>query len=327
MLLLVLLFYTIKLFSLFYICPHTHSVSLFLSLCFCNTKKHTYSVGLSEIVQAISLENDITNGTNLYQLSPLGISLESLTYESASTSNSKPFVDSTNNPMYGIYMYAFWRSPNGSGGGPNRNTIHETRSEMKFLNDDVGYYAHTIIMDEFGKTSGYDPTLTAETIRVTNIWMACIQSLYNSVTLCDSGEQPDVDDTNYVSPIDQAAAFWFGNLETDVPTDVDLENSGTMYAWAEKARKNFNVLGSVSNPNRMILDGIVQLQTLLTSCWNNDEDNDTAKQMRMLVDDLTRYMTIPLVQNLIYHSASVATGADVGEWDAVDWVIVSFVFG
>ena len=64
---------------------------------------------------------------------------------------------------------------------------------MKFLNQDVDFYAHTIINDEFGKKSGYDSQLTADTIRVNNLWMATVQALYNAVQLCDEADDPDTD--------------------------------------------------------------------------------------------------------------------------------------
>jgi hypothetical protein len=63
---------------------------------------------------------------------------------------------------------------------------------------------------------------------------------------------------------------------------------------------------------------------------------DRAKRMRTTADDIVRYATVPMVQNLIHHSARLALGvADTagqgggdgdgtpGMDDAVDWIIVS----
>jgi len=317
--------------------PHTIS----------STSSTLYSVGLSELINAIHIENDITNGTSLYKLSPLGVSLESLTYTppttSTSTTKQQSYLSSSNNPLYNIYQYAYYRSSNGSGGGSSRNTIHQTKSQMTFLSSPISNYAHTIITDEYKKTSGYDSTLTSETIKVMSVWMSVVQSLYNAVTLCDEGIKPDIDDGSYVNPIDVGAALYVGNLQS---TDgSSIESSNSLYAWVTKASNNFemssdvlpanvqNVLqeGNISLSER-ILNGLVELQTLLPTCWqsttakDNDDDNDVAQQMRIKVDDITKLLKIPLVQNLIYYSASVATGGDneaPTARDTIDWVIVS----
>ena len=174
--------------------------------------------------------------------------------------------------------------------------------------------------------------------------MSVVQSLYNAVSLCDGGVIPDIDDGSYVNPIDVASALYIGNLQSIDQNSI--ENSNSLYAWVTKASMNFemsevlptnvqNVLqeGSITLSER-ILNGLVELQTLLPTCWqsttttDDNNDNDVAQQMRMKVDDLTKLLKIPLVQNLIHYSASVATGAnDVAPTarDTIDWVIVSLV--
>jgi len=211
---------------------------------------------------------------------------------------------------------------------------------MTFLSSPISNYAHTIITDEYKKTSGYDSTLTSETIKIMSVWMSVVQSLYNTVTLCDGGIKPDINDGSYVNPIDVGAALYIGNLQS---TDgSSIESSNSLYAWVTKASMNFemsevlptnvqNVMqeGSISLSEK-ILNGFVELQTLLPKCWtetDDNDDNDVAQQMRMKVDDLTKLLKIPLVQNLIYYSAVVATGAssDMAPTakDTIDWVIVS----
>ena len=214
---------------------------------------------------------------------------------------------------------------------------------MIFLNEPISNYAHTIITDEYKKTSGYDSTLTSETIKVMSVWMSVVQSLYNVVDLCDEGTIPDINDSSYVNPIDVASALYIGNLQD---TDSSSKNSNSLYAWVDKASNNFetsssvvlptnvqNVLqeGSIS-PSERILNGLVELQTLLPTCWtetDDDDDNDVAQQMRIKVDDITKLLKIPLVQNLIYYAANVATGASneaPTARDTIDWVIVSCLF-
>jgi len=293
-----------------------------------STSSTLYSVGLSELINAIHIENDITNGTSLYKLSPLGVSLESLTYTppttSTSTTKQQSYLSSSNNPLYNIYQYAYYRSSNGSGGGSSRNTIHQPKSQMTFLQEPISNYAHTIITDEYKKTSGYDSTLTSETIKVMSVWMSVVQSLYNAVTLCDGGIEPDINDGSYVNPIDVGAALYIGNLQS---TDgSSIESSNSLYAWVDKASMNYEVSSDFTLSEK-ILNGLLELQTLLPTCWSTTtDDNDVAQQMRMKVDDLTKLLKIPLVQNLIYYSASIATGVSneaPTARDTVDWVIVS----
>ena len=347
---------------------------------------------LSELIEAISKENDITNGTNLYKLTPPNgkYSLESLTYsppqvlsvadtiagDSSSSSkndNDNTFLKSSNNPLYNIYMYAMWRSTNGSGArssttttvnnnNNNNNIHHEMKSQMKFLDEPISHYIHTIIMDEYTKTSGYDPSLTAETIKVTNIWMSVVQSLYNTVTLCESGTAvaPNHDDDGtttfdeYSNSIDIAAALWFGNLQSDNDTDMMKRSGGTMFAWAEEARSRYVSTGDASasdgdtliNVNDKIVQGLNDIQSMLSTCYTDGTNNvvdgsnngnsivssssSSSKQMRQKVDELVRYMTVPLVQNLIYYSSVVATGSvppsSASNADIIDWVIVSLLF-
>ena len=261
---------------------------------------------LSELIEAISKENDITNGTNLYKLTPPNgkYSLESLTYSPATTTiagdssssskndNDNTFLKSSNNPLYNIYMYAMWRSTNGSGARSSTTTTtvnnHEMKSQMKFLDEPISHYIHTIIMDEYTKHTGYDPSLTAETIQVTNIWMSVVQSLYNTVTLCESGTAPNHDDgttsfDEYSNSIDIAAALWFGNLQSDNDTDMIKRSGGTMFAWAEEARSRYvstdNASGSGSdgetliNVNDKIVQGLNDIQSMLSTCYTDGTNN------------------------------------------------------
>lgn len=239
-------------------------------------------------------------------------------------------LNAKTNPLYSLYMYAYWRSPNGS---YNKETTDEhspeLRNEMKFLDQPVDYYGHTIIFNEFKKKSGYDPALTADTIRVTNLWMFTVQSLYDGVDMCagmSRTDAVDVTDPLFVNPIDMAAAFWFGGLDSD--QTVTLDESQTLYAWAADIKQKFTHDVSVPlDVNSEMIKGLKVLQSLLGECLtvdgSGDDDDDKALKMRLLVDDLVRYMTVPLVQNLILHAGDVVqSGAN--DADKTDYMIVSF---
>mmetsp|Transcript_27022 Transcript_27022/g.57901 ORF Transcript_27022/g.57901 Transcript_27022/m.57901 type:complete len:145 (-) Transcript_27022:726-1160(-) len=96
------------------------------------------------------------------------------TVTSTTTGTIAPYLNMRTNPFYSIfrYMYALWRSANGSGkyGSDNTSlpsstssTLPSARSTMTFLKKPVDNYEHTIISDEFSKSSGYDDGSTAET--------------------------------------------------------------------------------------------------------------------------------------------------------------------
>jgi hypothetical protein len=192
------------------------------------------------------------------------------------------------------------------------------RDDMMFLNNKVDYYGHTIITDEFTKASGYDSNLNAETIRVTNMWMAAIQSLYDSSALCHTG--PDgLDQLTFVSPIDKAAAFYYGTHE-----DESSVEGGSLYAWAARTRNLFSG-DSGWNANDVVKEGLTTLQATLTDCltvWDTDITDEQEYEMDKLVNTLANGMTVPLVQNLIYYANEVAE-SDAVDATTVDYLIVS----
>jgi hypothetical protein len=325
-------------------------------------------------VRAISTE-DAVNGTFLYQKDEFtadggrSYSLEGIFNNPSSDDAdlyqySRRYVDASNNPVYGTYMHSLWMSPHGSG----RDAI-EPRDQYQFLGASIDNYGATIIENMLEKPSGYNARLTSESIRVIGVWMAFVQSLYDAVSSCaldvnaDGGvtlTTTDIDDPGYVSPVDVAAAFWYGSRQTWYEDDDD----GSMYGWAKIAKSNFD--GTTFDANDSIGRGLNRLQPLLPQCLvnrntgMNEEVENAARAMRAIVDDIVRYATVPMVQNLIHHSARIALGVvdtavsmnattDTGATvpmeegvttvvvggggddatsmldDAVDWIIVSLV--
>lgn len=344
-------------------------------------------MALSELVRAISLEDDITNGTALYQTQALGkISLESIVYPGIDTASlvledndfGSGFLNPKTNVLYSLYMHAYWNSVHGNNGQDGTATDGGeplARPYYKYLDEKVDYYAHSVINAEFSKRSGYDPMLTAETVRILCLWNAAIQSLYDAVELCadasvgdvidgSSGNGTttpnlvvvDVNDPSYISPVDRAAAFWSGDhipqwdSDGDGIPDVEDTDDFTLYLWADRIRTNFNnpIPGEVLfDANKEIVAGLTNMQTLLGQCLSSPS-LDTTQNMRMVAEDITRFMTVPLVQSLIHYAAGVVvdgttmtngTGTTVaaatatttappatGGDDKIDWVIVS-LFG
>ena len=332
---------------------------------------------LSELIKAISTE-DAVNGTELYRRDVFrdgggrSYSLEGI-FNNPSVDDadinqySRRYVDATNNPVYGTYMHSLWMSSHGN--GPRDGSVLP-RDQYQFLDGSIDDYGATIIENMLSKPSGYNARLTSESIRVIGVWMAFVQSLYDAVSLCAfdanaMGEvattTTDVNDPGYVSPVDVAAAFWYGSRQAW----FDEEDDGTMYGWARIALSNFE--GTTFDANEAIGRGLVRLQPLLTDCLANrnaganEEVEISARTMRTIVDDIVRYATVPMVQNLVHHSSRIALGVidtavsmnatttDTGATvpmeegvttvivggdggddatpmldDAVDWIIVSF---
>ena len=291
---------------------------------------HTNSIDLTPLLEAISLEPTKEEGKARYQQMENGMSLESLGGGGSSGGTSQTFskfFNARTNPLYSIYMYAYWRSQNGSGSSSSTTADLPNRGGMTFLDEPGDYYGHTIIQNELSKESKYDAELTAETVRVVNVWMATVQALYDAVQTCDDSDGTPVDtsDPVFVNPVDQAAAFWFGSLET-----VGSSDGGTLYAWAQ--RTNDLYIGGV-DVNAGMIEGLKDLQTMLNSCLTSgagsggdDIVGDSAKEMRVKVDDVVRIMTIPLVQNLIVRASAVASDASDADPNEVDYMIVSIEF-
>jgi len=322
-------------------------------------------VTLSQLVHAISVE-DATNGTNLYRRASFSASdgsSHSLQGIFDDPADGTRYVDATNNPLYATYMHSLWKSSHGSGGGgeyatagsESSQTGEQPRDEYAFLGAKVDAYGSTVIENMLAKGSGYDPPLTAEAIRAMGVWMAFVQSLQNAVSMCAPDANADgsvsvggagIGDPGYVSPVDVAAAFWFGSHDpssssSSSPSPDDDDDDGSLYAWSARARSNFDAMQF--DANDAIARGLNGLQPMLPECLTSraagggsDADVDAiAGRMRTLADDIVRYATVPMVQNLIHHSARLALGvadtaADQGDGDgtpgmddAVDWIIVS----
>lgn len=270
----------------------------------------THSEDLTLLIEAISTESDPTIGQSLYtKFTPNS----DFSLESIGSSDSSTILNATTNPLYSIYMYGYYKSPNGSG-----NDSTKDRANMLFLEDPVDYYGHTIITNEFEKPSGYNATLNAETIRVTNMWMATVQSLYDAQALCDAGPGDWYDPLNDANPVDKAAAFYFGTHEDDTSSE-----GGSLFAWVARTREKF-----VSEAGFLVNDamvyGLVTMQTMLDDCLALTGTEKTEKQYELnkLVNDLTQKMTIPLVQNLIYWANEVAQ-SNAEDKETEDFMIVS----
>jgi hypothetical protein len=196
-----------------------------------------------------------------------------------------------------------------SGDGDNDSNGY---SNKKFDDKDIAQYGDSIIMDGFNKRSGFDEKLTAETIRVTNVWMGMVTELYKAVESCRDGSAQDTEPG--FNPVDHAAAFWFGSSQ-----DGDGNSGGSLYAWAFRAGSNF--IDQSAGVNLEIITALSDLQTQYANCKDPQTENvrDAAEAMSKDVLYVTRLMTVPLVQNFISDLAT-KSGKSANERD---YLIVS----
>lgn len=266
-------------------------------------------IQLTELIEAIEKNtNGLATAEFFYQTESHGLSLEKISSnadgDDFSYDSPTHFLDQNTNPLYAIYMFGLWRGVHGNG----KAGINVPRESMKFLSQPVDFYGHTIIQAEFEKESGYNAEVTAQTIRVANLWMATVQALYNGVQMCV--ERPaDYEEPNFVNPIDMAAAFWIGTQE-----DESELGGGSLYAWAKDIGDKFTGL----DVNAKIVDGLNSLQLTIQNCFSEPEDEGKlVADMRAVVDNITRLMTVPLVQSLLWHSTNL------GDANNRDFVVVS----
>lgn len=243
-----------------------------------------YSVALTDLVELISNAGDKSNGLDHYTQMNDGVSLQCL------STGSKWLHITQENPVYVIYMYGLWISDDGDNSGDGYSS--KTFDDGEILN-----YGDTIIMDEFDKSSGFDSKLSAETIRVMNMWMAMTTEMYRAADSCRDG---------YVSkapqgfnPVDFAAAFWYGSAQ-----NPDLTDNSSLYAWAKRAEKEF--VEQSMGANDVITTKLNDLQKSFQGCklLSKDEQEKKGVEMKHMVDDITRWMVVPIVQNFIHHLAS-----------------------
>lgn len=178
-------------------------------------------------------------------------------------------------------------------------------SNKVFDGKDILYYGDTIVMDEFDKQSGYNPKLTAETIRVMNMWMSMSTEMYRAVETCRNGYSTDAPaDFN---PVDFAAALWLGSAE-----NPDLTVGGSLYAWAKRAEQEYT--DQSDGVNDKIIELLKKLQQDFSDCrslfsaqqpvYEQTEGKEIAIRMKQRADEISRWMLVPMVQWFIHHLAA-----------------------
>jgi len=239
-------------------------------------------VQLTDNIEQISSSTSYVSALSHYRKVEDGTSLHCL----SSGSDWDTIIKT--NPLYLIYMYGLWNSDDGDNDG-------DGYSNKKFDDGAILNYGDTIVMDEFNKKSGFDADLTAETIRVMNMWMAAVTEVYSAAKVC----QDDSASSGNNNPIDNAAAFWYGNAQ-----DPESLIGGSLYAWAKRSEQNFKdqqILVREVFPIK--LKG---LQQDFEDCLTLPSDQREVKgiEMKHKADEIAKLMAIPIIQRFIHHLAT-----------------------
>lgn len=128
-----------------------------------------------------------------------------------------------------------------------------------------------------------------------------ITEMYRAAQLCRGGLGKSITDELDMdfNPVDIAAALWFGSAQ-----DADTPEGGGLYAWAKRAGMKF--VEQKISVNDEVNSRLTQLQTSFSDCKAFDSEEDyTMKGIEMMhvVDDITRFLMVPLVQHFINHLA------------------------
>jgi hypothetical protein len=171
-------------------------------------------------------------------------------------------------PTYSLYRYAFKDEPVFIE-GPSGETLDDSA------------YADTVVNKALDK--GLSQTLAAEAAVVMNLWMQVTHELHTAVTDCESGKE--------TTSIDKAVAFWLGEGQSEGQSDGQL-----LYTVAQIAGTRFGEEGEVK-VNQEVMKRFSRAKFYTDQC---SSDPDTFMKLRMIVARTIAWMTVPLVQNLLY---------------------------
>ena len=144
-----------------------------------------------------------------------------------------------------------------------------------------------------------------------NVWMYVIRELEDAIDDCVADCIECNDDAAHAW--DEAVAFYTGSLEGEKGISQHGWDTGVygklLYALAEKRATNFKVAGVLGNSvtggaqaNHQIFQLFVYGQSLLVK--------GACSEVRPIVDEITKWMTIPLIQGTLRYAYKVGVALD-----------------
>lgn len=159
----------------------------------------------------------------------------------------------------------------------------------------VEEYANTVVLDLFCLNKGTE--IEIEAALIMNVWMKIVHELDEAVRACRDRNTTDSGLRN----LDTAAAFWIGIGQKP----GDSKSGNLLYNLAEKAGEKFRQDRSSKNnnsetsANQKIIDYMNHIKNEIIhtgKCMDG-----ALVEYQMIVQKIIGQMTVPLVQQLIYH--------------------------
>lgn len=148
-------------------------------------------------------------------------------------------------------------------------------------------YADAVVQLAVGPSNGNSAQLGAETVTVMEVFMMIAHQLYEAVDACEK-KQSNVDVL-----IDSAVGLWIGREQ-----GMGIYNSGwMMYSIAQDAANFYGVAEGEAHVNKELMDQFIKAQNIVQQC---NSDSKTVEPLRMLVEDIIRNLSKPLLQHLLY---------------------------
>jgi len=190
----------------------------------------------------------------------------------------------TLDPIYNLYRNAFF----------DLGVLLENDSTGNFDGRPVDEYANTLVEDLFELNSTRAVSIGA---LILNVWMSVMHELNVVLTSCADNGETAKDDMN--AALDRGAALWIGAGQSR----GDNEEGYLLYNLAEVAGERFgqDQGETIVNANVMSLINSIQIHIESGSCG----DELGYVDMRSMIQDVTSFMTVPLIQTLIHHIMNV----------------------
>ena len=185
--------------------------------------------------------------------------------------------DMDQDPMFNLFRWALLSE-----------SVFETLPVDPAFDPMQSAYADIIVLKALAVANSGD--LAAETAVVMSVWMEICHELNNAIFYSS--------DQNWgqaVLSVDRAVALWIGE---DVNAS-SFDGGYLLYTIAQRGEQFFGLTsGAEARVNTEIIDDFKTLQSL---AMQSKVDGSSFLEMKLVVSDILRLMTIPLLQHLFYY--------------------------
>lgn len=148
-------------------------------------------------------------------------------------------------------------------------------------------YADAVENLAIGEENGNSAQLGSKVVTVMEIWMMIAHLLYESVRKC----RISIDSSTL---LDTAVALWIGQEQEE----GKYGSGWSVYSVAQEARELYGLPEAEAKVNGILLDLFEQAQSYASTCVS---DTSAGTSLSILVDEIVRNLSIPLLQHLLFH--------------------------